>query len=251
MAGPASSRTVSASTDSSVSTTASGGGPHAAVSRSALARAAAPLVSAWRAGSGRVSHLWTTPGWRRSKATADRVLLFVIVAAIGWAVVNGVFVAQRASTNRAIALVHLAAQPAVQIERPGTDAEGDATLPTAVLSGTRTERIAISIANDSPDGVVLKVGTLTGPYLAGAVRLVPDADGYIVPTGAIHLTGTVTVNCDAAAQTASALVDGRPSPEHEATTVAVSVADPNGTVHHVNLVIDTTAYAVQGQVCTS
>lgn len=208
-------------------------------------------MTAWHAGSERVSHLWTTPGWRRSKAVADRGLLFVIVAAVAWAVVNGVFVAQRASANRAVALVHLAPQPAVQIERSGTDKDGRTTLPTEVLTGAQTERIAISIANDSPDGVVLKSGTLTGPYVTGAVRLVPDASGYIVPTGSIHLTGTVTVDCEAAALTASALMDGRPSPEHGATTVAISVADPNGTVHDVNLVIDTTAYAVQGQVCTS
>jgi len=242
MAGPASSRTVSASTDSSVST---------ASSASAAARAAAPVVAAWHAGSERVSHLWTTPGWRRGKSAADRVLLFVIVGAIAWAVVNGVFVAQRASANRAIALVHVAPQPAVQIERPGDGTDGRATLPTEVLSGTQTERISIAIANDSPDGVVLKSAALTGPYLAGAVRLVPEATGYIVPTGSIHLTGTVTVDCDAAARTASALMDGLPSPQDEATTLVLSVADPNGTVHHVNLVIDTTAYAVQGQVCTS
>ncbi len=242
MAGPASSRTVSASTDSPVSTPSSA---------SAASRAAAPVFAAWHTGSERVSHLWTTPGWRRGKSVADRVLLFVIAWAVAWAVVNGVFVAQRASTNRAVALVHLASQPAVRIERPGTESDDRTTLPTEVLSGTQTERISIAVANDSPDGVVLKSGTLTGPYLTGAVRLVPDATGYIVPTGAIHLTGTVTVDCDAAAQTASALTDGRPSPEHEATTVAISVADPNGTVHHVNLVIDTTAYAVQGQVCTS
>jgi hypothetical protein len=216
-----------------------------------LTRAAAPLVTAWHAASERVSHFWTTPGWRRTKTAADGVLLFVFVGAIAWAVVNGVFVAQRASANRASVLVHLAPQPAVGIQRPGAAAKSHAKLPTAVLHGTHTVRITISMANDSADGVVLKDSTLTGPFLVGAVNLVPDASGYIVPTGAIHLTGTLTVDCDAAAQTAGALVGGSPSPEHQATTIAVAVADTNGTVHHIDLVIDTTAYAVQGQVCTS
>jgi hypothetical protein len=246
MAGPASSRTVSASTDSSVSTAPPEGGP-----RTAVSRAMASFVALWAAASERVSHFWTTPHWRRAKTTADRVVLVVFVGAFTWAVVNAVFVAQRAATNRTLAIVHLSSQPTVQIKLPGSETESQATLPTEVLHGTQTERIEIFIANDGPDGVVLKNSTLTGPYLGGAVKLAPKAGGYIDPTGGNYLTGTVTVDCDAAARTANALVAGRPSPLDQPTTVAVAVADADGTVHHMNLVIDTTAFAVQGQVCTS
>jgi hypothetical protein len=243
MAGSASSRTVSASTDS----TAPAAGTEAP--RTALGRAAAPFAAAGHAASGQLSRFWTTPGWRRAKTAADRVLLCAIAAAVGWAVVNGVFTAQRATANRAVVLVHLASQPAVQVVRPGLGTKE--ILPTGVLSGTRTEKISIAVANDGPDGVTLKGGTLSGPFLVGTVQLKPDASGYIVPTGVIHLTGEVSVDCDAAASTAAALMDGAPSPQRQATTASITVADANKDLRQTDLVVDTTAFAVQGQVCTS
>ena len=252
MAGPASSRTVSASTDSSLSATSAETVSRSTGGRGALSNATAPLVAAGHAASGRVSHFWTTPGWRRAKHLADRALLLAVVAAIAWAAVNGVFTAQRAATNRGIAIVHLSGHPILQVPRTsGGNAAVRPVLPTSVLLGTRTGHFSINIANDGPDGVVLKDSTLTGPYLAGPARLVPDATGYIVAGGAIHLTGTVTVDCDAAAQVAGALTSGWPSPERQATTLAIPVADAGGHVHDLSLVIDTTAFAVQGQVCTA
>ena len=155
------------------------------------------------------------------------------------------------ATNRTVAVVHLYSQPAVQIKRSASETDSQATLPTEVLHGTQTEQVTISFANDGPDGVVLKDSSLTGPYLGGAVKLVPNGNGYLESGGSTYLAGTVTVNCDAAAPTANALIAGRLSPQDRATTVALAVADANGTVHHMNLVIDTTAFAVQGQVCTS
>jgi hypothetical protein len=248
MARPASSRTVSASTDSSA---APAEAPPAQGARAA-SRVAAPVASAGRAASARVSHFWTTAAWRQVKAVADRVLLVVVVTGVGWAATNAVFVAQRAVANRAVANVHLSNQPIVRIIRAAGGAGTTPVVPTVALRGMRTERVSIGIANDGSDGVVLKSGTLTGPYLAGgAVQLAVEGNGYLRAAGTVHMNALVTVDCDAAAPAAEALASTLPSPLRQPTGIAISVTDANGNVHRSTLVIDTTAFAVQGQVCTA
>jgi len=211
------------------------------------------LAATGRAASGRVSHFLTTPSWRWIKWSADRVLLFSAVGAVGWAAVNGGFVAHRATHDRAQAVIHLASQPAVHFS-PISGGKAPTVLapPTAVLSGARSERISVAVTNDGADGVTLTGGTLTGPYLASAVKLVPYKNrGYLAGSNTALLVGTVTVNCDAAAPVAHTLVAGRAgSAQPTATEVTVSAKDTEGSVHTVRLLLDTTAYAVQGQVCT-
>jgi len=252
MRGRASSRTVSASTDPSAPAEAPGAvSAHPALARRRFARALAPAAAAWNAAGERVSQLWATPAWRRAKSLADRLLLLVLIAAAGWAITNGVFVAQRAIANRTVVRVHLAGLPTVKVLRSSGGAGGaQAVLPAALLPGTRVERIAVTIANDSPDGVQFESGTLTGPYLAASVALAPEVRSYIGPSGTIRLVGTVTVDCNAAGQVAAALIAGQASPEQAPTTVAVTVADTSGAAHRTILTVDTTAFAVQGQVCT-
>jgi hypothetical protein len=124
-------------------------------------------------------------------------------------------------------------------------------LPSEVLTGSQTARVSISIANDSPDGVVIQPATLTGPYLAGPVALRPDnGNGYILGNGTIHLVGTVTVNCDAAGSVARTLVQGGQTAAQQPTTIAFDLRDTNKKKHTAFLVIDTTAAALQGRVCT-
>ncbi len=213
------------------------------------------MIEAWSAVraavSARVDRFLTSPHWRRTKLLADRVLLVAVVAAIGWAVTNGVFVAQRAATNRALAIVHLSGAPAVKSAGLTGKAAMSTVPPTVVLSGDRTAHVSIGITNDGVDGVTLKGGTLTGPYLSGSVRLAPSSStGYIAGHGTAQLVGTVTVNCDAALPVTHAFVAGQPGPVQQATAVAVSVNDTNGAAHSTNLTVDTTAFAIQGRVCT-
>ena len=229
----ASSRTVSTSTDSSASAaqapagdgdgdadmTASGG------RSAARSRLTAAFAAVFGAVSRRVSRYFAAPSWRRTKRAADWVMLVAAVSALG--------------------------QPEVQITWAGGEAPSYEVLPSEVLTGSQTARVSISIANDSPDGVVIQPGTLTGPYLAGAVELRPDnGSGYILGNGTIHLVGTVTVNCDAAANVARALVRGGQTAQLQATAIAFDLRDTNKAMHKAYLVIDTTAAALQGRVCT-
>jgi len=255
----ASSRTVSTSTDSSASAaqapagdgdgdadmTASGG------RSAARSRLTAAFAAVFGAVSRRVSRYFAAPSWRRTKRAADWVMLVVIVGALGWTLCSSVFLGTRAVANRGVAVVHLGGQPEVQITWAGGEAPSYEVLPSEVLTGSQTARVSISIANDSPDGVVIQPGTLTGPYLAGAVELRPDnGSGYILGNGTIHLVGTVTVNCDAAANVARALVRGGQTAQLQATAIAFDLRDTNKAMHKAYLVIDTTAAALQGRVCT-
>ncbi|HEV2346812.1 MAG TPA: hypothetical protein VGS97_22105 [Actinocrinis sp.] len=204
----------------------------------------------WNAASARLSHLPTTPAWRRIKFTADRVLLVAVLGAIGWTVVNGVFVAQRAATDRTQVLVRLGGPPTLgQSVTPGKES-ANAAPPAVVLNGVRSARIEIAIANDATDGVSLQGGTLTGPYLSGNTKLEPDNhDGYVMGHGTIHLVGTITVDCDAAAPVTHALVAGRQGTAQQVTNLTVTLTDTDGALHSVILTVDTTALAIQGRVC--
>lgn len=245
----ASSRTVSTSTDSSPSVWTSPPNPRP---RKMPPRVVTRLAAARRAASARVSHFLTTPTWRRVKWTADRALLFAVVGAVGWAAVNGIFVAHRAAHDRAQADIHLGSWPAVHFSPlSGGKAPTNTAPPAVVLNGARSNRISITITNDGADGITLTGGTLTGPYLAGPTKLVPYKNrGFIAGSDTGLLVGTATVDCDAAAPVAHALVDGQPGSARPTTEVTVSAKDTNGTVHTVRLVLDTTALAVQGRMCT-
>jgi hypothetical protein len=245
----ASSTTVSTSTESSQSATRAhaGIGPPSPPPTKTPPRPMKRLATLRNAASARLSHFLTTAAWRRVKFLADRALLVAVLGAIGWAAVNGVFVAQRAATYRAQVLVRLGGPPTLG----HAEAVGKAAAPpTVVLDGVRSARIEIAIANDATDGAVLKTGTLTGPYLSGEAKLTPDnRDGYVMGHGTIRLVGTVTVNCDAAAPVAHAFVAGRQGSAQQATNLTVTLTDTDGTLHSVNLTVDSTAFAIQGRVC--
>ena len=252
----ASSRTVSTSTDSSVSAVEAtaggeGGEPVAGARPSARARLTAPFAAAWGAASGRVSQFVAAPGWRRTKTTADGVMLIVVAGAVGWTLCSSVFLGTRAVANRGVAVVHLGGQPEVLIAWSDGSTPKYPVLPGEVLTGSQTAHVSISIANDSPDGVVISPGTLTGPYLSGPVKLQPDnGNGYILGNGTIHYVGTVNVDCDAAAAVARTMVDGGSVLRQQPTAIALELRDTNKVMHKAYLVIDTTAAAIQGRVCT-
>jgi hypothetical protein len=231
--------------DGGTDVTASGG------RSSARSRPAAATAAAFGAVSGWVSRLFAAPGWQRTKRAADWVMLVVVVAALGWTVCSSVFLGTRAVSNRGVAVVHLGGQPEVQITWASGEAPNYAVLPSEVRTGSQTAHVTISIANDSPDGVVIQPGTLTGPYLASPVELRPDnGTGYILGNGTIHFVGTVTVNCDAAAAVARTLVQGGQTAQQQPTAIAFDLRDANKALHKAYLVIDTTAAALQGRVCT-
>jgi hypothetical protein len=245
----ASSRTVSTSTDSSPSVWTEPENPRP---RRMPPRVVTRLAAGWRTASGWVAHFLTTPAWRRVKWAADRLLLLAVVGAVGWAAVNAVFVAHRATRDRAQADIHLGGLPAVHFSPIGGGKVPTNTAPpTAVLSGARSQRISIAVTNDGADGVTLTGGTLTGPYLSGATKLAPFKNhGFVAGSGTGLLVGTVTADCDAAAPVAHALVSGLAGSAQPATELTVSAKDTNGTVHSVRLIVDTTAFAVQGRMCT-
>jgi hypothetical protein len=170
--------------------------------------------------------------------------------------INGVYTAQRAATNRALALVHIGSAPIVKAPGEHPSGEHKASMnvppPTVVLEGTRSAQLSIAITNDGEDGVSLKGGTLVGPFISGDVELRPSSrTGYIGGHSTSALLGTVTVNCSAAASVSHALVMGHRVFVQEPTTLTVSVKDTNGVTHSVALPVDNTAFAVQGRVCTS
>lgn len=208
------------------------------------------MAAPWRAASARVSHFPTTPTWRRTKQVSDRVLLFAVVGAIGWAAVNGVFVAHRAAHDRQQAIVHLGGMPTVRLSPIGGRSKVGAAPPSVVLTGVRSDQVSIAVNDDGADGVTLTGATLSGPYFQSTTKLVPNHGGYVAGSGTGVLIGTVSVDCDAAASVAEALVTGQRVSEQPATELTVTAKDTNGTVHNVRLIVDTTAYAVQGRTCT-
>jgi hypothetical protein len=248
----ASSRTVSTSTDSSLSAAPdlNGSGTPSPRPRKTPPYVVTRLAAAWRKTSAWVSHFLTTPVWRRVKLLADVVLLVAVFGAIGWAATNGVFVAQRAADDRAQALVHLGGP--VKLTEIGGKGALSAAPPTIALSGVHADRISIAVTNDGTDGVTIESGTLSGPFFPRAMKLMPNnrSSAYIGGHSSGALIGTATVDCDAAAPVSQALIAGQPGSPQPATTLELSAKDTNGTVHSVLLTIDTTAYAIQGRVCT-
>ncbi|MBS2963054.1 hypothetical protein KGA66_08365 [Actinocrinis puniceicyclus] len=228
--------------------------PSAAPAPTRRRPAAKPIAVCRAAGeavAGRAKRFLSSSAWRRAKRIADVALAIVVFGALGWTACNAVFLGTRAVANRGVAVVHLGGQPEIQISWIGGGEPRYAVLPSEVLTGSQKARVSISVANDSPDGVVVKPATLTGPYLAGPARLLPDdGTGYILGNGTIHYVGVVTVNCDAAVKVARTLVYGGQTSRMQPTAISFSLRDTNKVMHTAYLVIDTTASAVQGRVCT-
>lgn len=194
---------------------------------------------------------WPSPAWRGIKRVLDVSLIVGIVWALAWAAANGVFVAQRAVANRAIVQVHVA-NGALALHTLDGAVIRTGIAHTAVRHGERTLRVSVYIENEGPDGIVMKSATLTGPFLTGPAQLARTGNGYAAVRQIVPLTGVVTVDCDAAAAVANALVDQTPiARDQPPTTVALTLDDANGKAHQETMTLDTTAAALQGQVCVS
>ena len=194
---------------------------------------------------------WSSPAWRAVKRALDAILLLGVVWAVAWAATNGVFVAQRAVANRAIVQVHIA-NGALSLHTLDGPVIRTGIAHAAVRHGKRTLRVSVHIENEGPDGIVMKAATLTGPFLTGPAQLAHAGNGYAGVHDIVPLTGVVTVDCDAAAPVANALVAQTPiAPDQTPTRVALTLDDANGKAHQVTMTLDTTAAALQGQVCVS
>ncbi len=208
--------------------------------RSAAPHQPAKALEAW----------WASPAWRRTKLILDAVLILGIAWAVAWAATNGIFVAQRAYTNRTIVQVHLANNPVTLHTLNGARITPKVQY-LGVRHGPQTVRVAVSISNEGPDGVVLRSATLSGPYLTASTVLTHSGSGYVATRSIAPVSGVVTVDCDAAAGVADALVAMRPAAEQAPTVLTLTVADADGATHRETMTLDTTAMALQGQVCVS
>lgn len=208
--------------------------------RSAAPHQPAKALAAW----------WASAAWRRTKLILDAVLLLGIAWAVAWAATNGIFVAERAYTNRTIVQVHLANNPVTLHTLSGVKITPKVQY-LGVRHGPQTVRVAIGISNEGPDGVVLRSATLTGPYLTASTVLKPAGSGYVATRSIAPVSGVVTVDCDAAAAVAGALVAMSPAPAQAPTVLTLTVADADGAAHQETMTLDTTAMALQGEVCVS
>jgi hypothetical protein len=200
--------------------------------------------------SRRIEALWSSAAWRQLKRLLDALMIVGVVFAVAWAATNGVFVARRAYTNRTIVQVHLANSPVVIHSLNGAKIAAGIVQPV-ILHGRRTVHVAFVVENEGPDGVVLRSGTLSGPFLAGPTPLEHTGSGYVAMRQRAAVTGTVTVDCDAAAGVSGALAALDAVPPQAPTVVTLTVNDADHTAHQLTMTLDTTAAALQGQVCLS
>lgn len=199
----------------------------------------------------RLERWWGSAAWRNVKRVLDAVLIAGVAWAVTWAATNGVFVAQRAVANRAIVQVHIA-NGALALHELNGPVIRTGIVHTAVRHGERTLRVSVFIENEGPDGIVMKSATLTGPFLTAPAQLAPSGNGYAGVHDIERMTGVVTVDCDAAAPVASALVGLIPlNRQQPPTLVALTLDDADGKAHQETMTLDTTAAALQGQVCVS
>jgi hypothetical protein len=208
--------------------------------RAAAPRQPARALQAW----------WTSPAWRTTKLVLDAVMILGVVWAVAWAATNGIFVAQRAYANRTIVQVHLANNPVTLHALNGARMTPKVQY-LGVRHGPQTVHVDIGISNEGPDGVVLRSATLSGPYLAASTVLTHSGSGYIATRSIAPVSGIVTVDCDAAAGVAGALVAMSPAAQQAPTVLTLTVADADGASHRETMTLDTTAMALQGQVCVS
>jgi hypothetical protein len=180
-------------------------------------------------------------GWQRVKTVADYILLIFVVGCIGWSVPTAVTTVRQTTRDRAVVEVHLSTNP-VQLPQLSTT-----YFPAG--TGMRSQQVRIVIANDSPDGVFVKAASLTGPYLAGTVNLSLPNNGYI-PAGMTNLgNGTVTVDCGQTDTVLKNIKAGTLNTDLPPTQVKVTLTDANNQTRTFVLTVDTTATAIQGQVC--
>lgn len=182
-------------------------------------------------------------GWRRVKTVADYALLIFVVGSLGWSVTTAVATVKQTTANRAVVQVHLGTNP-VQLPDLRT-----AYFPAG--TGVRTQPIRILIANDSPDGVFVKSAVLTGPDLSGPTKLTLQNNGYIPPGQVAGAAGEVTIDCAAASDLLDRIGDGTIDTAQPPTNVTVSLTDANRRTQTFTLTVDTTAAAIQGQVCSA
>lgn len=187
--------------------------------------------------------LITPRNWRWVKKTADYVLLVVVVGAIGWSSTTAVATFHQATRNRAVVEVHLGTNP---VRLPGLAAS---YFPAG--TGLRTQPVAIVIANDSPDGVFIDSAELSGPYLTGAVKLSLPNNGYVGGGMFTSGSGTLTVDCAQTGELLKEIKAGAVDTDQAPTLLRISVRDANNQSHAFTLTVDTTADAIQGQVCAA
>ena len=182
-------------------------------------------------------------GWRRVKTVADYVLLIFVVGSLGWSATTAVATVKQTTRNRAVVEVHLGTNP-VQLPDLRTTYFPPGT-------GARTQQVRIVIANDSPDGVFVHTATLSGPFLAGTTRLSLPNNGY-VPPGLTNIgTGEVTVDCGQTGGLLAQIEAGTLDTSRQPTQVVVTLTDANKQDRTFTLTVDTTATAIQGQVCSA
>jgi hypothetical protein len=181
--------------------------------------------------------------WRQVKKIADYLLLAVVIGGLGWSATSAVTTVRQNTRNRAVVSVHLGT-PAVELP-------GFATASFPAQAATRTQEVAITIANDSPDGVFVSSAELSGPYLAGAVALMLPNNGYITTGLASQAVGEVTIDCAQTAGLVDGIRSGALSTTQAPTLLKVTLTDANKQRHVFTLTVDTTAYAIQGQVCAA
>lgn len=181
--------------------------------------------------------------WQRVKAVADYVLLVAVVGGLGWASTTAVSTAKQTTRNRAIVAVHLGTNPVILPDLSKT------YFPAG--TGVRTQSVKIVIANDSPDGVFVQNAELSGPYLTGTVRLSLPNNGYIPPGMTTGGIGEVSINCAKTDGLLAKLRAGVVETDQAPTTVVVGLTDANKQSRTFTLTVDTTAAAIQGQVCAA
>ncbi|HEV2634775.1 MAG TPA: hypothetical protein VGX23_06480 [Actinocrinis sp.] len=181
--------------------------------------------------------------WHLVKKVADYALLIFVVGAVGWSATTAVSTVRQTTANRAVVQVHLSTNP---VQLPDLNAT---FFPAG--TGVRTELVRIIIANDSPDGVFVKSAALTGPYLAAPTPLSLPNNGYIPPGMSTAGVGEVTVDCGQTAGLLGQIRAGTLDPNLAPTNVTVKLTDANRQNRTFTLTVDTTAAAIQGQVCTA
>jgi hypothetical protein len=196
---------------------------------------------------------------RKAKLIADRVLLFVTVCTLVWAVTGVAFVEKWSMIKRSTIAVHLPGGPAVTFAnldgtrfQPAADTLGSTTPAAARLAAepTLTVIVSITVVNDGPRPVTISSADLSGPFLTGDPTLVADAGGAVAAGYASHVRGSITVQCAAASSVVADAAESVALPGQAPTVLGLTVVTANHVSHRVDLTIDTTAYAVQGRACS-
>ena len=174
---------------------------------------------------------------------ADGILLVAVTGSIGWSATTAVATVQQNTRNRAIVQVHLGTNP-VRLPELSTT-----VFPAG--TGTRSQQVAIIVANDSPDGVFINTAELSDPYLTGTVDLAMPNNGYVGGGMNTAARGELTVDCAQTGDLLAQIRAGELNTTQQPTILRITVTDANKQRHSYTLTIDTTAAAIQGQVCAA